>query len=248
MPLMRASSPELLAVLTEVEYDVGAVELVFGAAEGLEVVLADGAHLEVGGTVAGPLHGRGVGALAPGVDVHPVGDHKGAVETEAEVADDGFLGVGLVGVLLLELLHELGGSGEGDLVDVLVDFLLAHADSGIADGQRLGLAVEDDVHLGAVGVAFDFTNPDKGLALLCSVHGVGDELPQENLVVAIQELLDDRKDVFRLYVDLALLHVESMCGPDPLQEACRSLLAQKKPPTCQQAGGSNVRMSGITVG
>ena len=153
----------------------------------------------------------------------------------------------LVGVLLLELLHEFGGAGEGDLVDVLVDLLLAHADAGIADGQRLGLAVEDDVHLGAVGIAFDFANPDQGLALLSGVDGVGDELPQENLVVAVKELLDDRKDVFRLYVDLALLHVESMVTT-PLQEVCRRHLAQKKPPTCQQAGGSNVRMSGITVG
>ena len=122
------------------------------------------------------------------------------------MTDDGFLGFGLVGVLLLELLHEFGGAREGDLVDVLVDLLLAHANAGIADGQGLRLAVQDDVHLCAVCIAFDFGDPDQGLALLSGIDSVGDELPQKNFVVAVQELLDDRKDVFRLYVDLALLH------------------------------------------
>ena len=64
--------------------------------------------------------------------------------------------------------------------------------------------------LSATGVALNLPDPNQGLALLGGVHGVGHELPQEDLVVAVEELLDDRKDVFRLYVDLALLHDESM--------------------------------------
>ena len=201
---------EFGSILSEVEHDVGAVELVLRAAEGLEVVFGDGAHLEVRGAIAGPLHGHGVLALAPGVDVHAVGDHEGAVEAESEVTDDGFLGVRLVGVLLLELLHELRGSGEGDLVDVLVDLFFGHADAGIPDGQGLGVGVEQDVDLRAIGVALNLSDPNQGLALLGGVHGVGHELSQEDLVVAVEELFDDRKDVFRLYVDLALLHDESM--------------------------------------
>ena len=46
----------------------------------------------------------------------------------------------------------------------------------------------------------------EGFELLGSVDGVADQLSDEDIMIAVQELLDNRKDVFRLYAYIPLLH------------------------------------------
>ena len=109
------------------------------------------------------------------------------------------------GVGVLVLLQEVGGAREGDLVDVFVDFLGCHANAGVADGHGACRLVEDDFHLGGIRDFTHLAELGEHLALLGGVHRVGDELAQENFLIAVQELLDDGEDVVRRDVDRALM-------------------------------------------
>ena len=82
--------------------------------------------------VTAPLDRGGVFALAPGDDIDLFRDHEGRIESETKVADDSRFGF-----FALVLIKEFGGTRECDLVDVLIHFLLGHADAAVSNGQRL---------------------------------------------------------------------------------------------------------------
>ena len=92
------------------------------------------------------------------------------------MADDGV-------ELVLVFLEELAGGGEGDLVDVAVDFLLGHADAAVDDLEGLFLLVQLDADLELAELALEIAAGSERLHLLGSVHRVGDELAQEDFVV-----------------------------------------------------------------
>ena len=148
------------------------------------------------GAVAGPVDGLGAFLPAEGVDGDFLADHEGGIESEAEVADDGV-------ELVLVFLEELAGGGEGDLVDVAVDFLLGHADAAVDDLEGLFLLVQLDADLELAELALEIAAGGERLHLLGGVHRVGDELAQEDFVVGIEELLDHREDVFGGHADFA---------------------------------------------
>ena len=179
----------LFGVFGDVKHDVGAGRLLLNVLDG-----------EVGRAVAAPLHRLRTFTLAERDDVHAVGHHEGRVEAQPKVSNDR-----LLGICVLVLLEEVGGARKGDLVDVFVDFFRGHADAGVADGHGSCGFVEQDLHLRRVG---DFSHLAEGgehLALLGGVHRIGDELAQENFLIAVQELLDDGEDVVGRDVDGALL-------------------------------------------
>ena len=108
-------------------------------------------------------------------------------------------------VLILVLLEELTGGRERDLIDVPVDFLISHTDTGINDPQRLGLLVKFYAHLKLTKLALEVSVRGDGLHLLRSVHCVRDQLPQENLVIRIEKLLDDREYVLGRHSNLSFV-------------------------------------------
>ena len=163
-------------------------------------VLVDVLKREVGRTVAAPLHSLAAFALAERDDVHAVGHHEGRVEPQPKVTNDGLLRVGV-----LVLLQEVGGTGEGDLVDILVDLLRGHANAIVADGHGACRFVEQNFHFWGVGDFAHLAEGGEHLPLLGGIHRIGDEFTQEDFLVAVQELLDDRKDVVGRDVDRALL-------------------------------------------
>ncbi len=164
--------------------------MIFGAAAGL----VDGFQPVVAGALGFPAHavlGREAGAA--GGERDAVGDDEGGVEADAELADQR-------GVLLLvagQLGEEFAGAGLGDGADVLDDFLPAHADAVVADGQRARLAVEGDADL-EVGVVFI----DRGIRqaleaqLVGGVGGVGNQFAQENVLVGIQGMDHQLQQLF----------------------------------------------------
>ena len=96
-----------------------------------------GLDLEAGLAVAGPAPGLLFAGLARD-DFHAVGHHEGAVEADAELADE-------VGILLRvsgELRQEVLGAGAGDGAEVRDQVLLVHADAGVGDGEGLLLLVQ----------------------------------------------------------------------------------------------------------
>ena len=91
------------------------------------------------------------------------------------MADDIVL---LLRLLVLKLLHELRRAGEGHLVDVLPDLVRGHADAGIGDGDELLFLVH--LHIDGHGL---LTVRMQHAELGDRVAGVGNRLPQENILV-----------------------------------------------------------------
>ena len=186
---------ELGGIVADVEDDVGAA-----------VALRDFVHRVLGAAVALPDDAVGAFFLAGFRDQgHLRGDHEGGVEAQAKMSDD----VGGFGFALgLELGDELLGTREGDLVDVLVDLFGVHADAAVADGEGLFLLVDFYLDGEVTQLALELARGGQGLQLLCGVHGVTDDFAQEDLLVRIEELLDDRENVFCLYSNVTcLLHI-----------------------------------------
>ena len=161
----------------------------------------------VGGSRAGrdfkihPVRGNPVHRLraflaGKGFDFHPVGDHEDRIEAQPEMPDDVAL---LLRVVPLELLHEFGGAGKGDLIDVLLDFFRRHADPGIrnADGLLFLIHGHLDLHL-LPGVRVQHAE------LRDRVAGIRNRFPQENILIGVQPALNDRHDILRVNGDAAV--------------------------------------------
>ena len=122
------------------------------------------------------------------------------------MADDGIGGV-------LVFLEKFLGTREGDLVDVLVDFLGSHADAAVAHGERAGLLIDADVDLQALGRALELAGSLQGFQFLRGVNSVAHELTQENLVVTVQKLLDNGEDVVSRYPNSSFWHSILVVSP-----------------------------------
>jgi hypothetical protein len=109
-----------------------------GAAnEGLAVVLNDGEGSS-GGGLPTPLLVV-LGGFRDDGDL--IGDKEGGVETHTELSDHGDVSS------LGEGLHEGLGAGLGDGSEVGDEFLLGHANAGVAEGEGVVVLVGDDVDL-----------------------------------------------------------------------------------------------------
>ena len=97
--------------------------------------------------------------------------------------------------LVLVLLEEFACAREGDLVDVFIDLFRGHADTVVDDFQRLGCLVEFDAHCESAELGLVFACSCERLHLLGSIHCIGYELPEEDFMIRIKELLDHREDV-----------------------------------------------------
>ena len=84
-------------------------------------------HRIFGFARTGPMNRLRVFFITQGEDLYPIRYHKGRIEAQAEVTDDGFR-------LVLVLIQKLLRTGESDLVNVLIHFLFRHADTVIRNG------------------------------------------------------------------------------------------------------------------
>ena len=154
-------------------------------------------HFELGSSGAAPMHGLRPLAERFRKDFDFVRDHERRVESQSEVADDR---------LILILLHELLGTRERNLVDVLVHLLGRHAHTAVRDRQCFLLLVHGHVNRQVAQIALHFTDRREGLQLLGSIHGVRDQLAQEDFMLRIKEFFDDGEDVLRRNSDFSVFH------------------------------------------
>ena len=107
-----------------------------------------------------------------------VGHHEGGIKAHTELADNVALGV------LIQLLTELEGTAGGDDAQILLQIGIVHADAVVAEGAGLLIGADGDgkilplhAHLlirqGAVAQLVD------------GVGGVGQDLPQEDLLMGV---------------------------------------------------------------
>ena len=106
-----------------------------------------------------------------------------------------------VALLGLGLLDEGLGAGLGDGAEVLDQFLLAHADAGVGDGERLPFLVGRDGDREA-GLALEQLGLGDRLVaeLVERVGGVRDQLAQEDVAVGIDRMHHEVQELgdFRL--------------------------------------------------
>ncbi len=123
----------------------------------------------------------GAVGVALGFDFDLVGDHEGAVEAQAEVADDlrVFAAVLLAGVFGDEVVR----AGERDLRDVLLDFLGRHADAVVGELQRSGRLVDHDVDAVRRVVALRLAGRHQPLVLADGVAAIADHFADEDVLV-----------------------------------------------------------------
>ena len=134
----------------------------------------------------------------------------------------------VVGIVLV-LLKEVGDARESDLVDILVDLLLGHADTMVTDGDRafVGIEVHADCQVAQFFLIFALSG--KCLHLLCGIDGIGYHLAEEYLVIAIEKLFDDGEYILGCNPDVTFLHMIFCFDFIPrriLQKACQ----KKNPP------------------
>ena len=184
------SSRYSLHLLFQVQDDVGAARLLFA--------LLDGVAAVAGRFPAGSRSP----CLPPlaGDERDPVGHHEGGVEADAELADQ--LRVVLDG-FLLQALHEGAGAGAGDGADVLLHLGDRHADAVVADGEGAGPLVGDDLDLPvAVPLQKRFAGVGFEADLVDGVGGVGDQFPQEDVLVGVEGMDDEVEQLLDLGLEL----------------------------------------------
>ena len=108
--------------------------------------------------------------------------------------------------IVLILLQELVRAGEGDLVDVLIDFFGGHANATVANRERAGFLVEADAHRLVAHLALELALHGKCLELARSVDGVAHQLAEKDFMVAVKKFLDNRKNVLGSDTNVTFLH------------------------------------------
>jgi hypothetical protein len=108
----------------------------------------------------------------------------------------------------LESFHEVLGSRSGDGSQVVDELLLGHTDSGINDGQGVGVFVWDDLDLEVwVRLRTKFLWLSDGLVsdFVQSIRGIGDQLSQEDILVGIEGVDDESHQLVNVCVESKLL-------------------------------------------
>ena len=100
---------------------------------------------------------------------------------------------------ILVLLQELSCTGKCYLIDEFVHFFGCHTDSAVGNGQCILLLVSGYPHGQITELTFQLAGIGQCLHLLSSIHCIGHYLPEEDLMVRIEKLLDNGENIFSCY-------------------------------------------------
>ena len=128
-------------------------------------------------------HKRLIRAVLLGDHRHSLSHHKGRIEAHAKLADD--VHVGILGKLLLKLQRAALGDG----TQVFLHLLLGHADAVIGDGEQAVLLVGLDGNGKVLPAQAHILVGERQVGqLVDGVGGVGDDLPEEDLLICIDRV------------------------------------------------------------
>ena len=133
-------------------------------------------------------------------------DHEGTVEADAELTDDVNVGV----VLVLHLREEIQGSAPGDCTEVGFHFLVGHTDAVVFNDEGAGVRIpfDPDFKIAPVDVVVRIRQRFI-VALVQCVRCVGDQFPQEDLLVRIDGIDHETQQSLRFRFELFLCHKAS---------------------------------------
>ena len=106
-------------------------------------------------------------------------------------------------VLLFVFLEKILSAGKRHLIDVALHLIGCHADAVVADGQGLGLAINPDANAAFLPLTA-IASHGRHASFADGINTVAHQFPKENLMAGINGLLDDRKDVLGVDLDLTL--------------------------------------------
>ena len=183
-----------LGVLLDVQHDLGAGRFL-GA-------LGDGIAVRAGGL---PLPGL-VAAIGPGGDGDLIRHHKGGVEAHAELADN--VHIALFTLFFRQLLLELQRAALCDGAKVALQLLPGHADAVVLDGEGASVLVRRQPD-GEVAPAETHLVIGQGSIgqLVDGVAGVGDQLPEKDLLMGVDGVDHHVQQTFGFRFELFLCHV-----------------------------------------
>ena len=165
-------------------------------------------HIVLGAAVTFPVNRLCALLIGKGIDMNLVRYHEGRVKAQSEMTDD-LIVIGLV----LVFLQEISRAGKGDLVDVFLDLVCRHAQSGIDEFQCFVLRIYH--HADAVFMSLRigvFANQGKLFELRDSVAAVGNQLTEKDIVVGIEPLFDNRENIFTVNgkASMCICHCNSL--------------------------------------
>ena len=129
--------------------------------------------------------------IGKSIDVDLVRHHKCRIKTQAEVSDD----LILIGLVLI-LRQEIRSPGKCDLVDVFFHFLRGHAKTVIDEFQSLLIRIYQNLHLRFIFIRKSILSHHVQLLQLGDgIASIGDQLTEENIMIGIKPLLDNRKNI-----------------------------------------------------
>ena len=171
--LQLPAAEELVLAFAQMQRDVGAARCLVDHLDGV-VALAAGF----------PAHGLvGFDAGAAGNHRDLVGNDEGRVETDAELADQ----VGILGLVAGQRREEFAGAGLGDGAQVLDRLVARQADAVVGNGDGARRLVEGNANLQIAVIAIQGAVVQRlETQLVAGVGSVGNQLAQENLLVAVQ--------------------------------------------------------------
>ena len=151
-------------------------------------------HRKLCTPIAFPMDGNSAILIGKGINLNLICHHECRIETQAEMSDD------LVCIaLVLILLDEIRGTGERNLVDILLHLVSGHTQPVVRKGQGLLLRVNGHTHPGLVTLRQGiFPHHVQLFQLGHGITAVGDQLPVENIMVRVQPLLDNGKNVLTI--------------------------------------------------
>ena len=157
-----------------------------------------------------PHRGFGRQARATRREGYLVRNDEGRIEPDAELPDQ-------VGILLLvagQPIQELARPGPGDRADIGYYLVAGHPDPVVGNGDGASILVHRDPDLQVrVGFVQRIVGQRFKAKLVCSVRGVGYQLPQEDLLVAVQRVDHQLQELLHL-------GLESQRLPGPVVPGC----------------------------
>ena len=138
-----------------------------------------------------------------GADGDFIGHHEGGVESHAELADD----VGIVCVQVFILGLELQGTGLGNDAQVLLHVRFVHADAVVPHGDGTHILIHKDLDHVVIPLVGDILVRQRQVAQLVDGIGcVGDDLPEEDLLVGVDGVDHQVQQPFGFRFELFLCH------------------------------------------
>jgi len=106
--------------------------------------------------------------------------------------------------VVLILFQEIISTGKSYLIDIFINFLSSQTDTPVGDSN--GIFTKRDMNGKIAQFPFKFADRSQCIQFLGSIDSVRNQFTKKNLMIAIQELFNDRENVLCCNPNITFLH------------------------------------------